>query len=113
MYCSMVESVGEPLFYLAAAVGAAAAVLWTVGLIRGVIGAIRSKRVDRPIWVNYAALVTGLALPVMGLGLVLWGRVDWWLLLLFVPLVAGRIFLFRMYSSFSRRSDGQGDGTPG
>jgi Ca2+/Na+ antiporter len=114
MYCSMVEFVGEGLFYLAVAVGVAAAVLWLVGLIRGVIVAIRSRRVDRPMWVNYAALVTGLAVPVMVLGLVLWGRLDWWSLLLFVPLLAGRFVLFRMGSSISRRSDSPPrDETPG
>lgn len=107
------ESVGQGLFYLGVAVGVAAGVLWLIGLIRGVIVAIRSKRVDRPMWVNYAALVTGLAVPVMVLGLVLWGRIDWWLLLLFVPLLAGRILLFRLGSSISRRSDSPGDGTPG
>lgn len=107
------ESVGQGLFYLGVAVGVAAAVVWLVGLIRGIIVASRSKRVDRPMWVNYAALVAGLSVPVMLLGLVLWGRIEWWVLLLWVPLVAGRIFLFRMGSSISRRSDGPTDGTHG
>lgn len=106
------ESVGEGLFYLAVAVGAAAAALWLVGLIRGLIVASRSKHVDRPMWVNYAELVTALAVPAMILGLVLWGQLDWWLLLLFVPLVAVRLLLFRTGSSSSRRTDGPSGRTP-
>jgi hypothetical protein len=101
------------MVYLAVAAGGAAAVLWITGLIRAIIVAIRSKRLDRPMWVNYAALVTGLAFPVMVLGFVLWGRADWWLLLVFVPFVAWRIVLFRLGSSISRRGGGHGDGRPG
>ncbi len=64
-------------------------------------------------WVNYASLITGLAVPAMVLGLVLWGRLDWWLLLLFVPLLAMRFLVFRMGSSISRRSDSPRDKPPG
>ena len=113
MYCSRVESVGEGLFYSAAAVGLAAATVWLIGLFRGTVVAIRYKRLERPMWVNYAALLTGLAVQVMILGLVLWGRLDWWMLLLFTPLLLGRFVLFWMGSSISRRTNGPGEGMPG
>jgi hypothetical protein len=62
-------------------------------------------------WLNYAALAFFLALPTMVVGLVLWGRLDWWSLLLFAPFVATRFILFRVGSSISRRNQASQDKT--
>jgi hypothetical protein len=68
------------------------------------IVAIRRRGARRPMWLNYAALLFGLALPAMVVGLVLWGRLDWWFVLLFTPFVAMRLILFLLGSSISRRN---------
>jgi hypothetical protein len=64
------------------------------------IVAIRRRGARRPMWLNYAALLFGLALPAMVVGLVLWGR----FVLLFTPFVAMRLILFLLGSSISRRN---------
>jgi hypothetical protein len=55
--------------------------------------------------VNYAALALGLAVPMMIVGLMLWGRVPWWFVILFAPLVATRLVLFKAGQSVSRRRE--------
>jgi hypothetical protein len=101
-----VESVGQVLFFLALGVGLVAAVAWISGLLWMAAAAVRNHSTRRPMWVNYAAPTFGLAVPVMVVGLVLWRRLDWWLVLVFVPFVAMRFFLFRVGSSVSRRNQG-------
>lgn len=90
------EAVGKTVFYLALAAGIVAAVAYLSGLVWMFAVVIHHRSAGRPTWVNYAALVFGLALLTMLVGLVLWGRLDWWFLILFAPFVASRSILFWM-----------------
>ena len=105
------SSVGQLVFYLAVGVGALAAVVRIAGLLRMAILGFRGHPARRPMWVNYAGLTFGLAVPIMVVGLVLWGRLDWWFVLLFAPFVAMRLVLFRFGSSISRRNQAPGNHT--
>jgi len=98
------ENVGHVLFLLAIGVGAAAAGAYILGLFRMLVVAVQKGKAHRPMWLNYAALTFGLAVPVMIVGLVLWQRLDWWFLLIFAPFVVGRLALFGAGRSISRRS---------
>jgi len=98
------EGVGQTVFYVAIAAGAVAVVAYISGLVWMVIVVIRHHGARRPMWLNYAGLAFRLAVPTMVVGLVLWGRVDWWFLLLFAPFVVTRFILFRLGSSISRRN---------
>jgi hypothetical protein len=86
-----------------------AAVAYLSGLVRMIVVAIRDHGARRPMWLNYAALIFQLALPTMVLGLVLWGRLDSWFLLLFAPFIAMRLILFSLGSSISRRGQASHD----
>jgi hypothetical protein len=105
------EGVGQTVFVGAIAAAAVAAIAYVSGLVWMVVVASRHHGARRPMWLNYAALALGLAVPTMVVGLVLWGRLDWWFLLLFAPFVAARFILFRMGSSISRRNRASHDGT--
>lgn len=98
------ESVGEAVFYLALVVWTGAAAVYFILLIRMVVVAIRRGGADRPMVVNYAALVFGLSIPVMVVGLVIWGRLPWWVLLLFAPFLAMRYLVFNLGRSVSAAS---------
>jgi hypothetical protein len=99
-----VETVGQIVFYVALGIGAMAAVASLSGLAWMIVVAIRNHGARRPMWLNYARLIVALAVPTMLVGLVLWGRADWWFVLLFAPFVATRFILFRVGSSISRRN---------
>ena len=111
VYSLTMEGTGKTVVYIAIAVGAVAAAAYLSGLLWMIGVAIRHRGARRPMWLNYAALLFGLAVPAMVVGLVLWGRADWWLLLLFTPFVAGRFILFRLGSSISRRNQPPRDHT--
>jgi len=96
---------GELIFYLALIAFAAAAATYLALLLRMIVISIRSGDARRPALVNYAGLAFGVALPLMIVGLVLWGRLPWWFVLLFAPLVAMRVVSFRMGQSITRRKD--------
>jgi hypothetical protein len=98
------EGIGQTVVYIAIAVGAVAAAAYLSGLLWTIGVAIRHRAARRPMWLNYAALLFGLALPAMVVGFVLRGRADWWVLLLFAPFVAMRFFLFRLGRSITRRN---------
>jgi Ca2+/Na+ antiporter len=100
-----VEAVGQVLFYAAIAAGGGAAAIWISGLVWMVVAAIRKHGARRPMFVNHAALAFRLAVPVMVVGLVMLGRLDWWFVLLFAPFVALRFILFRAGTSISRRGE--------
>jgi hypothetical protein len=105
------EGIGQTIVYVAIAVGAVAAAAYLSGLLWMIGAAIRHGGARRPMWLNYAALLFGLAVPAMVVGLVLRGRGDWWVLLLFAPFVAMRFFLFRLGSSISHRNQPSRDDT--
>ena len=100
------ERVGQIVFYGAIGAGALAATAYMSGLVWMLIVAIRNHGARRPMWLNYAGLAFALTVPIMVVGLVLSGRVDWWFLLLLAPFVAMRFILFRLGSSISRRNHG-------
>jgi hypothetical protein len=99
----MLEAVGETIFYLAVIIGAIAGATYLSLLARMIVTSIRSGGARRPALVNYAALAFGLAVPTMIVGLVLWGRLPWWFVLLFAPFAAMRLVLFKAGQSISRR----------
>jgi hypothetical protein len=105
------EGIGQTVSYIAIAVGAVAAAAYLSGLLWMVGVAIRHGGARRPMWLNYAALLFGLAFPALVVGLAIWGRADWWLLLLFAPFVAMRFIVFRLGSSISRRNQPPRDHT--
>jgi hypothetical protein len=111
VYCVTMEAIGQTVSYIAIAVGAVAAASYLSGLLWTIGVAIHHRGAHRPMWLNYAALLFGLAIPAMVVGLVLWGRADWWVLLLFAPFVAMRFFLFRLGSSISHRNQPSRDDT--
>ena len=111
IYSLAVEGVGQFIVYAAIAAGVVAAAAYMSGLVWMIVVAVRYGGARRPMWLNYAALTFGLAFPALVVGLVLWGRVDWWLLLVFAPFVAMRLVLFRLGSSISRRNQAPGGHT--
>ncbi|HEX9634963.1 MAG TPA: hypothetical protein VGB34_05695 [Candidatus Limnocylindria bacterium] len=94
---------GETIFYLAILVAATAGTVYLFLLVWMLVASIRNAQVRRPALVNYAALAFGLAMPTMIIGLVLWGRLPWWFVLLFAPFAATRLVLFKAGQSVSRR----------
>jgi hypothetical protein len=98
-----VEGIGQMVFYVAASVGAVAGLVTLAGVTQMGIAAVRNRGVRRPMWINYARLVFAFALPTMIIGLVLWGRLAWWFLLLFAPFFLTSLVIFRMGTSISRR----------
>lgn len=105
MYALAVETVGQTVFYLAVATAVVAGVVYFCGLVWTLGLAVSHRRPCRPMWVNYAAWGFGMALPVMVIGLVLRGRLDWWFLIVFAPFVVSRFILFRMGTSITRRNE--------
>lgn len=102
---AVMESIGEFIFYLALTVFVVAAATYLALLLRMIVMSIRGGDGRRPLLVNYAGLAFGLALPLMIVGLVLWGRLPWWFVVLFAPLVAMRVVSFKMGQSITRRND--------
>lgn len=99
----VMESIGELIFYVALIAFAVAAATYLALLLRMIVISIRRGEARRPALVNYAGLVAfGLSLPLMIVGLVMWGRLPWWFVLLFAPLVAMRVVFFRMGQSITR-----------
>lgn len=97
------ERFGEVVFYLALVVGVGGAAIAFSTLVSLLVASIRGRGYQRPMYLNYAQLAFGLAIPAMIVGLVLWGRLPWWFILLFAPFVALRFFLFGAGRSLSRR----------
>jgi peptidoglycan biosynthesis protein MviN/MurJ (putative lipid II flippase) len=97
-----VDRLGQVLFYVASGVLAAAGAAYVLGLLWTLVST-RSRGEWQPKWVHYAGFIFRLAIPTMVLGLVLWGRLAWWFLLLFAPFAVGQYFAFQEDRSLSRR----------
>lgn len=102
---AVMESIGELIFYVALIAFAVTAATYLALLLRVIVITIRRGDARRPALVNYAGLAVGLAIPLMIVGLVLWGRLPWWSVLLFAPLVAMRVVSFKMGQSITRRKE--------